>query len=401
MTLALAFDAALAVLSAPVVLASGYLLALAAASGRPRTPGQPPALPRFDLLIPAHDEEQGIAATVESLLGLDYARDAFRVWVVADNCTDGTAQRARESGARVLERNDPALRGKGYALAFGFERLLAEGFADAVVVVDADTLASPNLLRAFAARLAAGAQVLQADYRVRNPDASWRTRLLAIAFALVNTLRALGRDRLGCSVGLRGNGMCFATRLLRDVPHDAFSVVEDLEYGIRLGEAGHRVHFVPEACVLGEMPSGEAASRSQRRRWEQGRAEIARRRGWPLLRRGLAQRDRVLVELALDLLVPPLARVGAATVAGLAVAAGAAIWAGRPLVAVVPWAASLAAILIYVARGWWLSGTGAAGLLALARAPLYLAWKIGLALAPRAGDGWVRTAREAPRGKPD
>ena len=98
--------------------------------------------------------------------------------------------------------------------------------------MDADTLVSPNLLRAFAARLDAGAAAVQARYGVRNPDASWRTRLMAIAFALFHDLRSLGRERLGLSAGLRGNGMCFSTRLLREVPHQAFSVVEDLEYGL-------------------------------------------------------------------------------------------------------------------------------------------------------------------------
>lgn len=399
MNLPVVLDVALVALSAPVVVASGYLLALAAASARPRPAVRPAVLPRFDVLVPAHDEEEGIAATVESLVRLEYPRDRFRVWVIADNCSDRTAERARVAGAQVLERRDPTRRGKGYALALGFERLLADGFADAVVVVDADTLASPNLLDAFAARLAAGARAVQADYRVRNPDASWRTRLLAVAFALVNTLRSLGRDRLGCSAGLKGNGMCFAAPVLREVPHDAFSIVEDLEYGIRLGEAGHRVRFAAEAWVLGEMPPGEEASRSQRRRWEEGRRALARARGWSLLRRGLTRGDRVRVELALDLLVPPLARVGALTAAGLAAAIAGAWWAGRPLVALAPWGASLAALSLYVLRGWWLSGTGAGGLLALARAPLYLAWKIGLALAPRGDGGWVRTPRE--RAKPE
>ena len=101
--------------------------------------------------------------------------------------------------------------------------------------------------------------------------------------------------------------MCFTHAVLREVPHEAFSIVEDLEYGIRLGRAGHRVHYAWEAEVLGEMVSGEKASRSQRRRWEGGRWAMTRQFGLPLLARGAcASATRVLLDLAMDLLVPPL-----------------------------------------------------------------------------------------------
>src|SRR5262249_40397740 len=100
-------------------------------------------------------------------------------------------------------------RGKGYALSCAFEHSLREGLADAVTVVDADTTVSANLLRAFAARIARGADAVQADYAVQNPNASWRTRLLRIAFGSFHVLRSLARERFGLSSGLRGNGMCF------------------------------------------------------------------------------------------------------------------------------------------------------------------------------------------------
>jgi cellulose synthase/poly-beta-1,6-N-acetylglucosamine synthase-like glycosyltransferase len=317
------------------------------------------------------------------------------VWVIADNCSDATADRARAAGAHVLVRDDRERRGKGYALEHAFACLLEDGFAEAMVVVDADTVVSRNLLAAFSARLEAGAAAIQADYRVRNPDASWRTRLMAVALALMNTLRCLGRDRLGCSVGLRGNGMCFSARLLREVPHRAFSIVEDLEYGIRLGLAGHRVCFASEALVLGEMVSGATASRSQRRRWERGRREMARRHGVSLLLRGLAHGDRVLVDLGLDLLVPPLAFLGVTAVAGTAASLVSAELSGSQALAW-SWGACLAALCAYALRGWWLSGTGLRGLSGLLFAPAFLVWKVGLALTrPETPLGaWVRTERE-------
>lgn len=390
------FDIALVLLSLPVVVASGYLLLLTLLSGRrPPPPPVPPRM-RFDLVVPAHDEEGGIAQTVKSLLAVDYPEAGRRAVVVADNCTDATAERARQAGATVLVREDSTRRGKGFALDHAFRWCLADGFADAVVVVDADTIVGPGLLRAFAARLEAGAVAVQADNGVSNPEASWRTCLMAIAFVLVDTVRMLGRERLRCSAGLRGNGMCLSTRVLREVPHQAFSVVEDLEYGIQLGLAGHRVAYAGDALVRSEMAIGVAASGTQRQRWEGGRLAMARRYAFELLLLGLRRRDRVLLDLGMELAVPPLAYLAGAAVAGGTLAGLSAWLLGGSLVVLLPWGASVAALLAYVLRGWQLSGTGIAGLRALLHAPGYLAWKLGLVLRGRRDPGgrWVRTPRE-------
>ena len=311
----------LTVSALPVAVASGYLALLALLARRRTPPPPPPPRLRFDVVVPAHNEEQGIASTVTSLLALDYPRELYRVVVVADNCTDCTAELARRAGAHVVERHDPAHRGKGYALAHAYALSVEEGLADAVVVVDADSVASPNLLAAMGARFAAGAQAVQARYGVRNVSSSWRTQLMAIAFACFHDVRSLAREQLGLSCGLRGNGMAFTRELLQRVPHTAYSVVEDLEYGIQLGYAGVRVAFAGEAHVLGEMPAWGAASRTQRDRWEAGRLGVARAHAARLLRAALVRRDRVALDLALDLLVPSLSTLVIASVTGTAASA--------------------------------------------------------------------------------
>ena len=121
-------------------------------------------------VIPAHDEASGIARCVESLRLAATAQTA-EVVVIADNCTDQTGAVARSAGARVIERNDPAHRGKGYALEFAFRRLIAEG-ADAFLVVDADSRVAPNFIAEMAAALEAGAGAVQCRYLVANPGAS-------------------------------------------------------------------------------------------------------------------------------------------------------------------------------------------------------------------------------------
>jgi len=385
-------DVVSSVAAAPLSVADAYLLSLTLFSARLRSPTYGVEALTFAVVVPAHDEQDGIAGTVENLLALDYDKDRFSVVVVADNCADETAARAEQAGARVFIRHDQERRGKGYALAYAFEKLQTE--VDAIVVVDADTFVSPNLLRAFAARIELGALAVQADYAVKNPS-SWRTRLMAIAFGAFHVLRSLARERLRVSCGLRGNGMCFTSRVLTLVPHDAFSIVEDVEYGIRLGQAGYRVHYAAEAHVYGEMVSSSRASASQRQRWERGRADLAMTHGLPLLLGGIRKRDAVLLDLAADVLVPPLGTLAALVVVGLAAAWG----SGRLLGQHVPlqiWIANLIALVLYVLRGWSLSGTGARGLLDLGCAPVYVVWKVWLRLTqPSRPASWVRTAREA------
>ncbi|MFL5579728.1 MAG: glycosyltransferase, partial [Gemmatimonadaceae bacterium] len=349
---------------------------------------------RVDVVVPAHDEAAGIAGTVRSLAAMEYPAGRFRVVVVADNCSDSTADVARAAGATVLERNDPTRRGKGHALALAFREALA-GPADAVVVVDADTVASPQLLASFAERFAAGAHAVQARYGVRNAGDGWRTRLMSLAFTLFHDVRSLGRERLGLSCGLRGNGMGFSREALARVPYDAFSVVEDVEHGIQLALAGLRVEYVDEAAVQGEMPADAGASRSQRARWEGGRQALARQWRGRLLREGWRRRDPVLLDLAADLIVPPLSTLALAIVVGAAATAAtaAAGWTSWAPAAI--WLAALAALVIYVARGCALTGAGLRTALDLAWAPWYVLWKLALRAsgAARAPRDWVRTRR--------
>lgn len=396
-----ALDLFLLVLALPGLACATYLFALALAAKRPAsaTDDRAPTL-RFDIVVPAHDEEAGIADTVASLLALDYPPHLRRILVVADNCGDTTAACAIAAGATVLVRDDPAQRGKGHALAHAFRAIERDDQADAVVVIDADTTVSPNLLRAFARRFAAGAGAAQADYGVRNPEASWRTRVMVVALALFHVLRSLGRERLGLSAGLRGNGMALTRATLARVPYEAFSIVEDVEYGIRLGEAGCRVHYAGDAHVWGEMVARESASRSQRRRWESGRQALALTHGPRLLLAAVRTRDPVLLDLALDLLVPPLTSLALAVFTGALVTL-VRLALGHPLAPALPWLVAAAFLAVHIARGLHLSGVGPRGLLALlVSAPAYVVWKIALSLrrADRSRGEWVRTEREARRG---
>jgi len=383
-------------LTLPALFACGYVLLATLLSARPRVPPPSSRQLRFDLIVPAHNEASVIERTVASLRALDWPADRFRVLVVTDNCSDNTAALAAAAGAEVLERRDSRQRGKGYALDFGFRHSAGQSWADAVVVVDADSEASANLLEACAARLERGADAVQVHYGVLNPWASWRTRLITIAKAAFHIVRSRARERLQLSCGIRGNGWCVTHKLLRQLPFHAFSVTEDVEYGIDLGLAGWRVHYADEAHVDGEMASNAKVASRQRQRWESGRFQLIRQRTWPLLRAAVRRRSRVCLDLAFDLMVLPLSYV-ALNVTAVAVLVVLATRMGQ-----IPdaWLAApvfcIACLLLYVLRGWQLSGTGTRGLLDLGSAPAFLAWKLLLTLQRGNKGEWVRTERERP-----
>jgi cellulose synthase/poly-beta-1,6-N-acetylglucosamine synthase-like glycosyltransferase len=381
-------------LALPAIAACLYLLVLTLLSGTRPLAQRSSRRPHFDVIVPAHNEAATIEAVIASLRRLDWPRDAFRILVVADNCTDATAALARAAGAEVLERHDTHRRGKGHALDFAFQESLAHGWAHAVVVVDADSEVSANLLEAFAARIENGASAVQVHYGVLNPQASWRTRLMTIAMTSFHQVRSRARERLQLSCGIRGNGWCITHRLLRQVPYRAFSLAEDIEYGINLGLAGYRVHYADEAQVAGLMVLGEQASRTQRQRWESGRFLLIRSKTLPLLQAAAGPGGKVCLDLALDLLVLPLSYV-ALNVAALIVLSGIAL----------QWEASMAiwlwlglgcgmSLLLYVLRGWQLSGVGLHGLVDLLRAPFFVLWKVLLMLRSRGSAEWMRTKRE-------
>jgi hypothetical protein len=144
------------------------------------------------------------------------------------------------------------------------------------------------------------------------------------------------------------------------------------------------------------MPAGARASRTQRERWEAGRRHMARTHAGRLLSRAARRRDRLCFDLAVDLLVPPLATIALSTMLGLVASAIVSWWAGDLAGVLWVWLGCALALGVYGLRAWQLSGTGARGLYALCSIPRYLAWKVALSFRRSRGAGrdWVRTARE-------
>ena len=381
-------------LAAWLATATAYLVALAAASLRelpaPVTGGA--GLPVV-VLVPAHDEAGQIEPTVAALLRQDHPASALHVVVIADNCADDTAALARAAGATTWERIDAGLRGKGHALSWAIERVWQTWpQTGAIAVVDADCEPTPDLVSSLAARIAAGADAVQADYRVANPGASGAAARRWAGFALMHRVRGGGKASLGLSCGLFGTGMAFSADLLRTQPWASHSVTEDAEQHIRFVRAGAVVRFEPGAAVLSPMPTTESAAATQQTRWESGKGALARATVGPLLTDAIRLRDVQRLHVAVEQLVPPQSALAAGS--GACVAIG---WAARDRRLAALATAALGGQAVYVVGGLAAVGAPAAVWRALATAPSLMARKLvqlALVASGRGERDWVRATRE-------
>jgi cellulose synthase/poly-beta-1,6-N-acetylglucosamine synthase-like glycosyltransferase len=340
---------------------------------------------RIAVIVPAHNEEALIGRCVRSIIAS--RPKCVEVFVVAHNCNDNTVSEALRAGARPIVLNETSQTGKGCALYHGFSTAMAEGF-EAVLVIDADSVASPNLVEVARQSFMAGNQALQCRYEIRTASSNRRAQLMNLAFMGFNVIRPRGRDRLGLSVGIFGNGFGLRREVLDKLPYEARSTTEDLEYHLMLVLAGIRVAFLESASVVSEVPASDSGASTQRARWEGGRLRMMRQWSPRLLVKVLSGRIR-LIEPLLDLLGLPLAfEVGLLFVALCLPVAWLRVFAltGFAVIAL--------HVLVAAANGPDFRGA----IKALVTSPIYILWKLWMLpriwRASRADTLWVRTSRD-------
>ena len=268
-----------------------------------RDPGHAkPGAQRFLIVIPAHDEEATLPGTLQACAALDYPAERFAVVVIADNCTDRTAEVTRTHGARCLERHDTERRGKGFALEWALALLAGEDH-DAVLVLDADCTVDPAALRVFDARLREGARALQASYVASNAAESPTSYVVALGMHMLSELFCAPKSRLGLAVFLLGTGIVLHRDVLARLPWKARGVTEDTEYSLDLLRQNIPIVFVPEIHVWSRFPAGRRQLEVQRRRWAGGNLELCRHQSAPLILLGLRRGDRRLFDAGWTLLV--------------------------------------------------------------------------------------------------
>jgi exopolysaccharide biosynthesis WecB/TagA/CpsF family protein len=387
----------LVVAGAAVAPAPLYLLALALAALRRRGGPAAGGRSRIVVLIPAHNEAELLPRCLASLAAQTYPGSRRRIVVVADNCDDDTALVARAGGAEVMVRDDPALPGKGRALRWTMDRLIAEPDpVDGIAVVDADSVADPGLIAGLEAVMAAGAEAVQGEYLVLDDGTGRATALRQAAFLLFHRVRFTGRDVLRMPCTLVGNGMLFRRSLLERLPWDAFTGAEDLEYSVDLRLAGVRPRFAAGARVAGPASGLGRAGATQRMRWEGGRAHVIRTRMARLVWAVVGHGRWSLVDAVVDLAVPPLGLLLLLILAGGVASLGTALLGAVPLWAAIPWGVAAAFLAAYVVVGLIAARAPASAYLALLSTPRFLVAKLGTYLRMLRGTGadrWERTER--------
>ncbi len=256
---------------------------------------------RFALLVAAHNEESVIGELIESLKGLDYPADKFDVFVVADNCTDKTAELAKNAGAYVWERFNTEKRGKGYAMEFAFEKLFAmENTHEYFCVFDADNLVEKDFLIRMNEKINEGYKAVQGYLDSKNPTDNWLTFSYSLWYWINNRVAQLSRGNLGLGCRLGGTGFAVSSKLIREYGWGATCLAEDTEFTLKLALSGIKVGWAHDAVVFDEKPRQLGTSIHQRQRWMQGLSEVATRFVKPLFEKGIKERSASALHMLMN-----------------------------------------------------------------------------------------------------
>jgi exopolysaccharide biosynthesis WecB/TagA/CpsF family protein len=349
--------------------------------------------PRVAVVIPAHNEALAIAGTVETLAATLAPGD--RIVVVADNCSDATAEIARRAGAVVLERTDAEHRGKGYALDHAV-RYLHDDPPQVMCVIDADCRVRPDTIATLARtahdrmRPAQATNLLEAD-----PHGTALGAISALTFRFRCLVRIAGVARLGLPCHLMGTGMALPWPLVEKADWATGNVAEDKQLGIDLAVAGHAPLFCETAEVTSPGPRQDAAVLEQRSRWELGHLQTAARQVPRLCWAAMRRCDLGLLAMALDLAVPPLSLLVMVWLAATGIAVAAGLLGARWLPAMLL-ACGGAAMFATGVGGWWIYCRQQVPYRVLATLPLYILRKVPMYFGFLAGrrPTWIRTRRE-------
>ena len=391
-----AFSIALLVLLCIILVPVTVLLAQALLASRTVRGAASVAGPRpsVAVLIPAHNEEAGLLATLSSLRPQLSAND--RILVVADNCSDQTAEVARQAGVGVIERSHAQLRGKGYALDFGVQAL-ATAPPDVVVIVDADCIVGEGAIARVAALAAHHQRPVQALYLMHTPAGSGPLKKIAeFAWLVKNKVRPLGWFRMGWPCQLMGTGMAFPWQTIRSAHLATGHIVEDMKLGLDLALAGSAPMFCPSALVYSHFPSSAEGVQSQRTRWEHGHLSVIASAAPAALGGAIRQRSASLFAFGLDLCVPPLALL-VLLVCALTGLALVLTLAGGPVATLILGVLAGLALVTAILLSWWRFGRTVLSGKELALAIVYVLAKIPLyfRFLFRRQVSWVRSKRDS------
>lgn len=385
------------VILAPVGIFFAEVMAAVALFDRANSAGlntRSPSGERVAVMIPAHNEGMNLLPTIADVKRQTISIDTLLV--IADNCTDDTAHIASAQGAQVVERHDPARRGKGYALDFGLQHLESSP-PKIVVMIDADCRLANNAIEELVKTCVAARRPIQALYLMTAPaDMRNDYRVAEFAWRVKNWLRPSGLSALRLPCQLMGTGMAFPFDVVRGINLASGSIVEDLKLGLDLTANGYPPVFCPSAVVTSEFAYSSRAARTQRERWEGGHIGMIVSTVPGLFLRSVADRNWRLLALTLDLTVPPLSLL-ALLVLGMVSLAGLSSLFGSSLTALMISTFNIILFGLATFVAWLKCGRDLVRISAAAlELPRYLIGKAKLyraKLFKRTDAQWIRTDR--------
>lgn len=250
-------------------------------------PHKPVTPHRFAILICARNEEAVIADLLQSIRQQTYDQSLITTFVMADNCTDRTAEIARAEGAVVYTRFNKNLVGKGYAL----EQLLLhiqEDYPrtfDGFLVFDADNVLDCRFVEAMNQSFCDGYEVLTSYRNSKNYGDNWISAGYALWFIRESRYLNNSRMLLGTSCAVSGTGFFFSREVLESTGGWKFHLLtEDIEFSVHHILRGRKIGFCAEAILYDEQPVTFRQSWRQRLRWAKGFLQVFRKYGAGLVK---------------------------------------------------------------------------------------------------------------------
>lgn len=232
---------------------------------------------RYAVMICARNEKNVLGDLLASIQAQTYDQSLIHVFVLADNCTDNTADIARSYGATVYERFNKEKVGKGYALEALMEHIredYPQGF-DGYLVFDADNILSPDYIEQMNRTFSDGHDIVTSYRNSKNFGDNWISAGYALWYLRESRYLNHARYKLRSSCAVGGTGFLFSRAVADELGGWPFHMlVEDIEFSIHEITGGRKIAFCPDAILYDEQPTGFLQSWRQRERWCKGGLQV-------------------------------------------------------------------------------------------------------------------------------
>lgn len=244
-------------------------------------------LHRYAVLISARNEANVISALIESIKKQTYPGELVDIFVVADNCTDNTAEIARNAGATVWERFNNSAIGKGYAIDFLYNKILESygNVHDGFFIFDADNLLDQNYISEMNKTFSRGYRIITSYRNSKNFGSNWISAGYALWFLRESKFLNNARMLLGTSCAVGGTGFLFHKDIIEKTGGwKFFLLTEDIQFTVHNVIDGEKIGYCETAMIYDEQPEKFSQSWKQRLRWAKGFIQVFQNYGSELIK---------------------------------------------------------------------------------------------------------------------